>query len=282
MAEGDSPWRPEALAGRSLLVLPEQGAGDLLMVVRHALALAEAGLKVTLVAQKALLPLLQPLHPGLTVQTATPDPNAFDFVCPSMSLPARLGLGLEDLPGTVPYLRAPESSRLRWRSRLAALPGLKVGLCWAGAPNMVGDPLRSIPPTDLAALGRVPGVSFVRLQVGEVAPEFRGAPPFGLSDWTVELRDYAETAALVSELDLVISICTSVAHLAGGLGVPTWLLNRANSEWRWLLERSDSPWYPTLRIYRQQALRVWPETVQRVAQDLTRIAAPSDPSLRKI
>ena len=202
----------------------------------------------------------------------------FDRECPLLSLPHALGLRLGGIPAGVPYLHPDPAAAAAWRARLAALPGRKVGLAWAGNAALADiranpiDRRRSLPLAALAGLGAVPGVSFVSLQKGRAGAE---PPPPGLAlhDWTAELDDFADTAALVAGLDLVVSVDTAVAHLAGALGRPVWLLNRFDSEWRWLLGRSDSPWYPTLRQFRQPSYGDWPGAIAALATALRGLAA---------
>jgi hypothetical protein len=202
---------------------------------------------------------------------------AHDFAVPLMHLPWAFGTTVSDVPAAVPYLAADAAAVARWRARLADLPkaagGRSVGLVWAGG-RRAADPLsvridrrRSMPLAALAPLGGVAGVSLVSLQKG---PPGRDAVPAGmvLHDWTGELEDFADTAALIAALDLVISVDTSVVHLAGALGRPVWLLDRYDCCWRWLRERADSPWYPTLRRFRQAAPGDWAGVVARVVEAL--------------
>jgi hypothetical protein len=178
-----------------------------------------------------------------------------------MDLPGLFGTTLESIPCSVPYLRAPVELVGKWRARLADLPGHKVGLAWAGNPAYFHDAQRSVPASKLALLAGVPGVTYVSLQTGAAA----GAPaPLGAMDWTGELTDFAESAALITALDLTISVDSAVAHLAGALGRPVWLLNRYAPDWRWLLGRDDSPWYPTLRQFRQTEPGNWDAVLNNV------------------
>jgi hypothetical protein len=162
---------------------------------------------------------------------------------------------------------------------LAPLAGLKIGLVWAGNPGPTAttrtvDRRRSMTLAELTPLASVPGVSFVSLQKGAPSGQIKSAPAgFVVHDWTDELADFADTAALIEALDLVISVDTSVVHLAGALAKPVWMFNRFDSEWRWMLEREDSPWYPTLRQFRQARPGDWASVVARMAQDLADLAA---------
>jgi tetratricopeptide (TPR) repeat protein len=244
-------WRGEP--GGTLLLHAEQGLGDTLQMLRFVPSLA-ARRRVVLAVPATLLRLCRGLAPVVTTPDALP---AFDRHCPLMSLPHVLDVGPEDLPGPMPYLRGDPAP---WRARLAALPGRRIGICWSGNPAYPADHRRSLPAASLAGLAR-PGLHLVSLQ--KDAP----APP-GVTDWTAELADMADTAGLIAALDLVISVDTAVAHLAGALGRPVWLLNRHAPCWRWQLGREDSPWYPTLRQFRQPAPGDWGTVMAEVARAL--------------
>jgi hypothetical protein len=187
----------------------------------------------------------------------------FDYECPVMSLPLAFGTTQETIPAESPYLTADPADVSTWRARLAALPGRKVGIAWAGNPNYAADAQRSVPPHMLSALADVAGVSFVSLQVPRHVPG-GDLPPLAMQEWTSELRDFADTAALISALDLVISVDTAVVHLAGALGVPVWLLNRADSDWRWQRQSETSAWYPSMRIFRQAHASEWASVLAEV------------------
>jgi hypothetical protein len=199
----------------------------------------------------------------------------FDLQCPMMSLPYLLGMASEgDIPSEMPYLH-PEPSRVEmWRTRSAALSGLRVGLVWAGNPErMRMDRRRSIALNRLDCLHDVPGVTFVSLQKGAPPAELGSALGAAMIDWTEELTDFGETAALVQTLDLIIGVDTAVVHLAGAMGKPVWLLNRFDTCWRWLRDREDSPWYPTLRQFRQPKSGDWESVVERVRAALVEATA---------
>ena len=244
-------WAGESVRNRTVFVDSEQGLGDTIQFVRYIPALAAKGARVVLRAPAPLLRLLENF-PGVAalVPRGNEAPD-YDFHCQLMSLPDRLGI-CDPLPIEVPYLTADPGAAASWRGRLAHLPGRRVGLAWAGNPGFAADHLRSIPLPKLAPLGAVPGVSFVSLQKDAAA-----LPEFPLADFTAELADMADTAALVAALDLVISVDTGVAHLAGALGKPVWLLNRFDTCWRWLTARDDSIWYPSLRLFRQTTPGDW-------------------------
>ncbi|ASG21507.1 hypothetical protein Y958_12310 [Nitrospirillum viridazoti CBAmc] len=261
-------WRGQRAQGRppTLLLHAEQGLGDTLQFCRYAPLAAERGYAVVLEVQRPLLRLLRSL-PGVAegrislVAAGDPLPP-FDLHCPLMSLPLAFRTTLDTVPAVTPYLAADLS---RWRDAVAAGgSGLKVGLVWAGNPRTsVPDRRRSIDPTLLAPLADVSGVCLFSLQKEGAAPA--GLP---LTDLMSGVADFADTAALISQLDLVISVDTAVAHLAGALGRPVWLLNRFDTDWRWLLGRDDSPWYPTLRQFRQTTPGDWQTPIARACDAL--------------
>lgn len=268
-------WRGEAAAGHTLLIHAEQGFGDTLQFCRYAALAVSRGLKVVLEVPPPLVRLLHSLR-GVSLVSAPGDKlPPFDFHCPMLSLPLALGTTLATIPTEVPYLRAESRQIDAWQARLTALlpPGIKVGLVWAGdprrdCPDLVAvDRRRSIDPVRLAPLFDVRGIHFFSLQkAGPAAPT-----AFRLIDVMAEMNDFADTAALIANLDLVIAVDTAVAHLAAALGKPVWLLDRFDSCWRWLTDRRDSPWYPTLRIYRQARPGDWDSALTQIVVDLRRL-----------
>jgi Flp pilus assembly protein TadD len=260
--------------GRTILLHAEQGFGDTLQFCRYAPLLAAAGAQVVLEAPAALCRLLSSLAGVAAVIPWGETLPPFDLHCPLMSLPLAFGTTIETIPAEMPYLHAGATEVAAWREVVAAIPGLRIGLVWGGSsrigqPHAVAiDRRRSLPLAALAPLADVRGCSFVSLQLGPPACQ---APPPGLvlHDFTHRFGDFASTAALVAVLDLVITVDTAVAHLAGALGKPVWLLNRFDTCWRWLLDRDDSPWYPTLRQFRQPAPGDWRTPVARIAAALS-------------
>ena len=268
--DGIQWWRGEDLAGRSLLIWTEQGFGDSLMMLRYLPQTRRRGAaRVAVYCEPELVRAIRAL-PGvdevIPKEQALPS-GGFDCHCPAMSLPLRFGTRVDTIPRDVPYLRVPADSSRSWADRLARIGPPRVGLVWAGGGIFADDRRRSIGPATFARLLQVPGVSFVNLQKGAAAAQLLELGP-GIADWMDECADFLDTAALVTHLDLVISVDTAVAHLAGALGKPVWLLNRFESEWRWLLDREDSPWYPTMRIFRQARRGDWDEVIARVASSL--------------
>jgi hypothetical protein len=261
-------WNGEALADRSLLVSVEFGFGDTIQFCRYVPLVARFA-RVILEVQRPLLRLVSRME-GVEQVIAYGDPlPAFDLYCPLMSLPHVLGTTLATIPRQIPYLAADPARVERWRSRLQHLHGFRVGLSWAGNPGLVRDRQRSIALDRLAVLAAVPGVVFVSLQKGAAAAQIRSQTSgMVVHDWTDELEDFDETAALIETLDLVIGVDTSIVHLAGALGKPVWLLNRFDTCWRWLLDRDDSPWYPTLRQFRQPRRDDWDSVLGNVRKAL--------------
>ena len=223
-------------------------------------------------------------HPGLegllatapgvarTVAAGTPVPDAVCYL-PFMSLPHVLGTRLETIPAPIPYLKPPEGT-----PPFVFSSELKVGLVWRGNPKHEADDKRSVTLELLAPLLAVPGVSWFSLQVGDVSAE-REASPFAgrMIDLAPQLRDFGATASAVSALDLVISVDTAVAHLAGALGKPVWTLIAEANDWRWLSGRSDTPWYPTMRLFRQRRGRDWQPVMKIMADELAKRAKPAAP-----
>jgi Flp pilus assembly protein TadD len=262
-------WNGSPLAGRTVLLHAEQGAGDTLQMVRYVPAVARLGGRVILECQPGLTRLLggSPLGQSTTIERDGMRPAAakFDVHLPLGSLPHVLGQPDPQASVRPPYLLADGAIRQRWRRRLGATRGRKIGLVWAGSPTHADDRRRSLPVAALDALADAPGeASFVSLQVGRLARGCRLA----MIDFTAELTDWADTAALVAELDLVIGVDTGVVHLAGALGKAVWILLPAVPDSRWMLERDNSPWYPTARLFRQRIAGDWVDVMARVVEAL--------------
>ena len=272
-------WRGEDRGeNASILVVVEQGFGDTIQFCRFIPLLRQRFSRIALLVSPPLARLMDwTFGEDVAIFTSYPsDYSSWDCHIMLMSLPLALGTRLETLPATQAYLKIPSSARKSWRVRLdkAAAHKLRIGLSWTGRPEHRFNVARSIPLDQCQRLLSVEGVTWVSLQKrakGDAAPS---APDdVDWIDWTGELSDFAVTAALIANLDLVIGIDSVNVHLAGALGVPVWLANRRNSEWRWMAPREDSPWYPTLRIFRQSELGDWSGVIDDVMTELSRLKA---------
>ena len=266
-------WQGEPLAGRSVLVGFEAGHGDMLQFGRYCAELKTRGAgRVTLLCHPPLKRLLATL-PGVdTLVAFDEDVPPTDCWTPLLSLPALCQTRLDTVPATLPYLHAEPALLAAWAPRLPTT-GLRVGLVWKGNPKFENDAERSLPHLDtLQPLADVAGISFISLQKGAGEDE---TAPWLATSLGAQIQDFADTAAIVAQLDLLISVDTAVAHLAGALGKPCWvLLPGYLTDWRWLTERSDSPWYPeVMRLFRQPAGGGWGPVVEAVAAELHAFAA---------
>ncbi len=267
-------WRgAESLVGKVILLHVEQGLGDTLHFCRYASMVADRGATVILESPRTLKRLMDSVQGVAEVVVPGEALPAFDFHCPLMSLPVAFGTTLATIPAHVPYLKVDGREIRRWKKLLGPRKGLRVGLVWAGGfradqPKLWAlNARRNIPPSKLAAL-RLPGIELYSLQKGQAAESELASM---LIDHTNLISDFHDTAALMENLDLIISVDTAAAHLAGALGRPLWMLNRFDTDWRWLLDRTDSPWYPTARLYRQDRAGDWDGVVERVRNDLCRL-----------
>jgi hypothetical protein len=279
-------WNGEAVGDRVLLLFgyAAEGYGDTIQFCRYLSAFPIDARKIILAVRPSLVRLLSRL-PGISEVIAFSDSlPAFDLQSSIMRLPYLVGTTWDRIPAATPYLTADPADVEHWRGRLAGTTGLRVGLCWTGQPGhspgyIAWNRRRSIALETLVPLGEISGAQFISLQK-DAPPDAAGRPRIQLHDFTADLRDFADTAALIENLDLVISIDTSVAHLAGALGKPVWLLNPVDACWRWLLNREDSPWYPTLRQFRQPMPWDWESVISRVRDALQRLAAGDRAQLR--
>ncbi|HMA50219.1 MAG TPA: tetratricopeptide repeat-containing glycosyltransferase family protein, partial [Magnetospirillaceae bacterium] len=269
------PWLGEALEGRSILLYGEQGFGDMVQFARYAAPVAAAGGRVVLAVAPDLAEVLATV-PGVAavVPLDGPLPDC-DFHAALMSCPHLLGTTLETVPGECPYIAADPARVAWWAERLRDVLGLRVGLVWAGNPRLANpalsrvDARRSLPLTRLRPLLALPGVSFVSLQKGEAAAQIAELPAGERPlDPMEAVSSFADTAAILANLDLAITVDTAVAHIAGALGRPVWILSRHDGCWRWLEGREDSPWYPTARLFHQQRPGDWEGVIARIARDL--------------
>jgi tetratricopeptide (TPR) repeat protein len=255
-------WDGSDPTGRTILVRAEQGAGDVIQFARFLPSIREAGGAAILVCPSTVVPLIRSISGPDVISGNDPLP-CYDAWIDLMSLPHVLGTTLGTLPGASGYLRADAERVAAWRDRLPV--GCKVGVVLAGNPAHPNDRRRSIPLHSVFPLPEIAGITFINLHHGAAA---RG---LGLPDLSAQLTDYAETAALLENLDLIVTVDTSIAHLAGALGKPAWVLLPAAPDWRWLLERADSPWYASLRLLRQRRAGEWTDVLAQLMRTLPNV-----------
>jgi tetratricopeptide (TPR) repeat protein len=269
-------WTDQPLAGRSLLLLAEQGLGDTLLFVRYARLLKERGARIVLAVQAPLGRLLAPdgARHGLAwdelfILGSAEELPQCDFCLPLASAPSAFGATASTIPCEVPYLWADAELTAQWRAELAKTDGFKIGIVWQGSRDYPSDRWRSAPLAQFAPLARLPGVRLVSLQKGFGAGQV-ATVDFPIVDIAGRLDEAAgpfmDTAAVLGSLDLVVTVDTAIAHLAGSLGVPVWVALPLSPYWVWLLDRDDSPWYPTMRLFRQTVFDGWADVFERIAQ----------------
>lgn len=259
-------WQGEDPRGKTILLHAEQGLGDTVQFSRYAPLLMQRGAKVILEVQPPLVELLTSLNPAPSVVARGADLPPFDLHCPLPSLPLAFAGSLENLPAPPAYLAVAEERRLAWAARLGSATRPRIGLAWAGAAIHPNDHRRSIAAAELAPLWQSDG-EFHCLHK-EFRPGEREALPAQVSVWAEHLHDFTDTAALVAAMDVVVSVDTSVAHLAAALGKPTWILLGQRSDFRWLRDRQDSRWYPSARLFRQGRDEPWRAVIERVVAAL--------------
>jgi tetratricopeptide (TPR) repeat protein len=269
---GKPQWKGDAdIRLKTLLVHSEQGLGDTIQFARFAAVLAQRGANVVLEVQPQLMTLLGAIDgPSLVIGKGDPIPS-FDLHCPLLSLPLALGTDLDSIPRSAPYLRADPGKSARWDARFPRDPSrLRVGLVWSGQQRHKNDHNRSIPVALLRKLALSQRAQFFCLQ-NEIRESDRAALA-GMPEITnvcQELASFGDTAALIDNMDLVISVDTSVAHLAGAMGKPTWIMLPFAADWRWMLTREDSPWYPSVRLFRQPCVGEWKPVISRLEAEIT-------------
>jgi Tfp pilus assembly protein PilF len=258
----------ESLSGKTILLHADQGMGCTLQFIRFLPMVARQAAKVIIEVQRPLVPLLTGLA-GAAAVCARGDPlPPFDRHCPLLSLPLALGTTVETIPAAVPYISAPPADISRWRDRIAAGDAISVGLTWAGNKAHSNDYNRSVPLERLLPLLRLSGLHFVSLQQELRDGDARILDSMNVARLGESLQNFAETAAIISQLDLVIAVDTAVGHLAGALASPVWILLPFSADWRWFLHRDDSPFYPTARLFRQRAIDDWDGVIARVREAL--------------
>jgi len=262
-------WDGSSLQGQTILLFAEQGLGDTLQFIRYAPLVQQHGATVIVQCQGPLLRLLATcagIDRLVLAGTALPP---FDVQAPLLSLPRIFRSTLATIPANIPYLCADPELRAHWQQQLSGVRGFKVGIAWQGNPEHKRDRWRSVPLLAFEPLAGVLGVRLVSLQKGpgrEQLPDL--ANRLGVLDLADRLEDFADTAAVMRSLDLVITVDTAVAHLAGALGIPVWVALSLFPDWRWLLEREDSPWYPSMRLFRQSAWGDWAGVFERLTEAL--------------
>ena len=266
-------WDGQRIAGKTLLIHDEQGYGDTFQFLRMvSWARERSGARVILQVNAEQLSIAARAGGYDEILSRDSLPPAFDMHCEMMSLPMAMGLKLSDLPGRMPYL-SPDPVRVeRWRARLAPLGGVKLALCWAGRPTHSNDAARSMSVADLSPLA-MPGITFLSVQKGEKAVQAHHPPP-GMAIIPIgdEIKDFEDTAAVLNLADGLVSIDSSPVHLAGGLGRPVWVMLSFVHDWRWLQNRGDSPWYPSVKLFRQDAPNEWSGVTRAIAADLASLA----------
>ncbi|WP_448662915.1 tetratricopeptide repeat protein [Sphingomonas sp. CJ20] len=265
-------WQGENPRGRTIVLHDEQGVGDAIQFARYAPLLSAMGARVFLECNSQLVRLLDGMAgvEGVIPRFGTLPPH--DYHASLLSLPHLLGTTLGTIPATAPYLSAEADLTAHWARRLSNHDGLKVGLVWAGNPEFKADRLRSPGLAAFRPLFDVPGVTLFALQKGAGRNDLEGAdwlPPHFV-DLNDQIRDFADTAAVMTNLDLIVTSCTGPAHLAGALGRPTWTVIPFAPDWRWMEQREDTPWYPTMRLFRQDRRGDWAGVMQRLAAALSR------------
>ena len=271
-------WNGEPLAGHTLVLVAEQGLGDTLQFIRYAPLFKQMGARVMLASLPKLHAILA-RTPGIDgwVTVESPCPEA-DFCLPLLSSPGRLRSLEDTIPRDIPYLFTDPALVDSWRERLAAIEGFKIGIVWQGNRDCPGDHTRSFRLAEFAPLAAVEGVRLVSLQNGpgkEQLAEFK--EQWGIVELEGDIDQTAgafmDTAAIMQNLDLVITSDTAAAHLAGGVGARTWVVLQKIPDWRWMINRTDSPWYPTVRLFRQQRIGEWSAPFQEIAAEAAKLAA---------
>ena len=263
-------WEGGDLTGKTILLHGEQGMGDILQFVRYVPLVAAKHAKIIVACHPELCRLLANMRYVSQTIAIGASPPPFDVYCSLMSLPALFGTTQATIPAYTPYLNAPADLVRLWDQRLGRRgTARRVGLVWAGRPEYSSDSVRTIRLQQLAPLAGVQGIEFHSIQKGPASREALNPPPgMRLVNHSEQLTDFAETAALMANLDLVISVDTAPAHLAGAMAKPVWVLLPTPADWRWMLQRSDNPWYPTMTLFRQNSPGQWDEVIRRIADSL--------------
>ncbi len=266
-------WKNSEIKDKTIFLYAEQGFGDTIQFLRYVSMVADRGAKIIIECQKELKSLVGRIK-GIDYVITQEDPlPAFDFYCPLLSLPLIFETTLENIPSKVPYIFIEENILEKWKERIDKDNSkFKIGLVWSGNPKYKKDMKRSFDLNILLPLLRIKGVTYYSLQKGEAVKQIKDLPNgIKLIDYTSEIGDFSDTSAIIENLDLVISVDTAVAHLAGALGKPVWTLLPFAPDWRWMLNREDSPWYPTMRLFRQPSIGDWESVINRVKEELRKL-----------
>ena len=262
-------WAGQDLRGKTILLWSEQGFGDFIQFIRYAEPLKRLGANVLVFLREELRELATRLSSIDRILGSSEPYPAFDYYVNLLSVPRVLGTELDSIPADAPYLSADPDRAARWSAKIGTDPTLKVGIAWAGSPTHLRDRFRSLRVDHVAQLLDIPGVRFFSLQKGPAAAALGSITSAGdVVDLGPDLANFADTAAAVANLDLVIGVDTAVVHLAGALGKPVWALIPTPADWRWLEEREDSPWYPTMRLFRQRSVGDWDDVIARTKEAL--------------
>ena len=265
-------WSGEPLKGRSLLVFAEQGLGDALMMCRYLPLLVEQGADVAFLVRRSMFRILRGVADGVQLVDAVPADRRFDFQVGVMSLPGRFGTDLATVPTGTPYLHADVEKVREWKPVIGD-HGLKIGIAWQGNPNLKLDLGRSIPLREFFPLSQLPGVRLISLQKENGLDQLKDLPA-GMhvetlgKDFDGGADAFIDTAAVMQNLDMIVTSDTAIPHLAGALRRPVWVALKSIPEWRWMLDRPDSPWYPDMRLFRRTKAGSWREVFERMADEL--------------
>jgi tetratricopeptide (TPR) repeat protein len=263
-------WQGEDLADRRIAIYPELHFGDVIQFARYLPLLNRRGANVTFLAPARLIRLFRPLSPEIALVTSVDGRASFDFQCALMSLPRWFGTELSSIPNQTPFLSAERDLVARWKNKIGEV-GFRIGIAWQGTPQWTFD-RRRFPLTEIVPLLRLPDVRFISLQKNDGVDQLKDLPVDtkveALGDFDNGSDGFIDTAAVMENLDLIITSDTSIAHLAGALGRPTWVALKYVPDWRWLLDRDDSPWYPTMRLFRQETDGDWKSVFAKMERDL--------------
>lgn len=280
LISSDRVWKGEDVHGKRIIVYEEQGLGDIIQFSRFLPLLTSQGADVTFILRRKMHRLMQKFATSISFEQQAPSGKKFDFQCALGSLPGVFGTNLTTIPADVPYLEPEAPLVTKWRQRIGH-EGFKVGICWQGSPTGTVDIGRSFPLQSFRPLSAVPGVRLISLQKNhgldqlDTLPDGMTVETLG-DDFDSGPDAFVDTAAAMANLDLIITSDTSIAHLAGALGRPFWVVLKQVPDWRWMLNRTDSPWYPTAKLYRQNVRDDWEGVFNRIATDLTKLnSAPA-------